>query len=209
MASDYKSIASKIKFEGRAFIDGKYVDAIDGEKFENINPATGEKLCTVSKCNHKDVDLAVKVSRKAFNSGVWSRTSPEFRKDAQDAADKLQRECFMKAADEAGRAALKAAMSGDNDARNESVKKTRDYLGKAMSLKAPKEFKMACDRVLDIAQMTGGIKSDKPTKAKPQMTKAEVESKEAAKHKLDEPKEGAEIPVKGKAEKDLKNLTNA
>ena len=40
MASDYKSIASKIKFEGRAFIDGKYVDAIDGEKFENINPAT-------------------------------------------------------------------------------------------------------------------------------------------------------------------------
>ncbi|MBT5263680.1 MAG: hypothetical protein HOL85_02525 [Rhodospirillaceae bacterium] len=137
------------------------------------------------------------------------KVPPEFRKDAQDAADKLQRECFMKAADEAGRAALKAAMSGDNDARNESVKKTRDYLGKAMSLKAPKEFKMACDRVLDIAQMTGGIKSDKPTKAKPQMTKAEVESKEAAKHKLDEPKEGAEIPVKGKAEKDLKNLTNA
>ena len=24
MASDYKSIASKLKFEGRAFIDGKY-----------------------------------------------------------------------------------------------------------------------------------------------------------------------------------------
>ena len=55
MVSDYKSIASKIKFEGRAFIDGKYVEAIDGEKFENINPATGDKLCTVSKCNHKAV----------------------------------------------------------------------------------------------------------------------------------------------------------
>ncbi|MDB4084667.1 aldehyde dehydrogenase family protein, partial [Candidatus Pelagibacter sp.] len=81
MASDYKSIVNKIKFEGRAFIDGKYVEAIDGEKFENINPATGETLCSVAKCNHKDVDLAVKVSRKAFNSGVWSRTSPEFRKD--------------------------------------------------------------------------------------------------------------------------------
>ena len=81
MASDYKSIASKLKLEGRAFIDGKYVEAIDGEKFENINPATGENLCTVSKCNYKDVDLAVKVSRKAFNTGVWSRTSPEFRKD--------------------------------------------------------------------------------------------------------------------------------
>jgi aldehyde dehydrogenase (NAD+)/gamma-glutamyl-gamma-aminobutyraldehyde dehydrogenase len=44
MDVNYKSIAKKIKFEGRAFINGKYVEAIDGEKFENINPATGKKL---------------------------------------------------------------------------------------------------------------------------------------------------------------------
>ena len=81
MNVNYQSIANKLKLEGRAFINGKYVDAIDGEKFENINPASGEILCSVAKCNYKDVDLAVKVSRKAFNSGVWSRTSPEFRKD--------------------------------------------------------------------------------------------------------------------------------
>ena len=42
--ADYKSIAKKLKFEGRAYINGKYVDAIDGDKFENINPATGETL---------------------------------------------------------------------------------------------------------------------------------------------------------------------
>ena len=78
---NYKSIASKLDFEGRAFIDGKYVDAIDGQKFENINPATGETLCSVAKCNYKDVDLAVKASKKAFESGIWSRTSPELRKD--------------------------------------------------------------------------------------------------------------------------------
>ncbi|MDA8711877.1 aldehyde dehydrogenase [Candidatus Pelagibacter bacterium] len=81
MATNYKAIAKKLKFEGRAFINGKYVNAIDGQKFETINPATGEKLCTVAKCNHKDVNLAVKVSRKAFNSGVWSRSSPEHRKE--------------------------------------------------------------------------------------------------------------------------------
>ena len=39
--TDYKSIANKLKFEGRAYINGKYVDAIDGSKFENINPAFG------------------------------------------------------------------------------------------------------------------------------------------------------------------------
>jgi len=81
VAINYKSIAKKLKFEGRAFINGKYVNAVDGKKFEIINPATGEKLCAVAKCNHKDVNLAVKVSRKAFNSGVWSRSSPEHRKE--------------------------------------------------------------------------------------------------------------------------------
>jgi len=79
--ANYKSIANKLKFEERAYINGKYVDAIDGAKFENINPATDETLCSVAKCNHKDVDLAVKVSRKAFESGVWSRSTPEHRKE--------------------------------------------------------------------------------------------------------------------------------
>jgi acyl-CoA reductase-like NAD-dependent aldehyde dehydrogenase len=78
---DYKSIAKRLKFEGRAFINGKYVDAIDGAKFESINPATGETLCSIAKCNHKDVDLAVKVSRKVFESGIWSRSTPEHRKE--------------------------------------------------------------------------------------------------------------------------------
>tara|TARA_B100000959_G_scaffold271036_1_gene318717 strand:+ start:316 stop:1800 length:1485 start_codon:yes stop_codon:yes gene_type:complete len=77
----YKSIASMLKFEGRAFINGKYVNSIDGETFETINPATGEVLCTVAKCNSKDVDLAVKSSRKSFESGTWSRSTPEHRKE--------------------------------------------------------------------------------------------------------------------------------
>jgi len=80
MSVNYKTIAKKLQFEGRAFINGKYVNAIDGKKFETINPATGQKLCAVAKCNYKDVDLAVKVSRKAFNTGIWSKSSPEHRK---------------------------------------------------------------------------------------------------------------------------------
>ena len=42
--TDYKSITKKLKFESKAYINGKYVDAIDGGKFENINPATGETI---------------------------------------------------------------------------------------------------------------------------------------------------------------------
>jgi len=92
VAINYKSIAKKLKFEGRAFINGKYVSAIDGKKFVTINPATGEKLCAVAKCNHKDVNLAVKVSRKAFNSGIWSRSSPEHRKEVLLKFSELLRE---------------------------------------------------------------------------------------------------------------------
>ncbi len=80
-AEKYKLIADKLKFEGKAYINGKYVDAINGEKFETINPATSETLCSVAKCNNKDVDLAVKVSRNAFESGIWSRSTPEHRKE--------------------------------------------------------------------------------------------------------------------------------
>ena len=47
--ADYKSIAKKLEFEGRAYINGKYVDAIDGAKFVNINPATGETLYLQTK----------------------------------------------------------------------------------------------------------------------------------------------------------------
>ena len=50
-SENYKNIANKIKFEGRAFINGKYVDAVDGKKFETINPATGDVLCSVAQCN--------------------------------------------------------------------------------------------------------------------------------------------------------------
>ena len=30
----YKAISNKLKFEGRAFINGKYVNAIDGKKLK-------------------------------------------------------------------------------------------------------------------------------------------------------------------------------
>ena len=52
--TNYKTITSKTKFEGRAYINGKYVDAIDGNKFETINPATRETSYSITKYNLKD-----------------------------------------------------------------------------------------------------------------------------------------------------------
>ena len=79
---NYEKIAGNLKIENRPFIDGKYVDPIDGQSFEKINPANGEIITSVAKCNDKDVQKAVECARKSFNSGVWSKCSPEERKDS-------------------------------------------------------------------------------------------------------------------------------
>ncbi len=76
---DFHGYADKLKFETRNFIDGKFVEAKKGRKFESINPATGEAFVEVSRSDASDVDAAVKAARKAFKSGVWSRKAPRDR----------------------------------------------------------------------------------------------------------------------------------
>ena len=41
------------------FIDGKWVDAVDGERFDVFNPATGEVIATAPHSKTADVDAAV------------------------------------------------------------------------------------------------------------------------------------------------------
>ena len=80
-ASTWRAVASRelSKLETRLFIDGKYVDAIDGGRFDSINPATGETIASVAAANAKDVDAAVAAARRTFRSGAWSRMPPRER----------------------------------------------------------------------------------------------------------------------------------
>ncbi len=77
----WQAVAGKAleKPETRLFIGGDYVDAIDGQRFDTVNPANLESIATVSAANAKDVDAAVASARKAFRSGVWSRMAPRDR----------------------------------------------------------------------------------------------------------------------------------
>lgn len=71
--------ATKTRLETRHFIDGGYVDAIDGGRFETVDPATGETLAEVAAGNERDIDAAVAAARTAFRSGAWSRVAPRAR----------------------------------------------------------------------------------------------------------------------------------
>jgi acyl-CoA reductase-like NAD-dependent aldehyde dehydrogenase len=61
----------------KLFIDGKWVDGIEGKTFKAYNPANGEFLATCVDAGQEDVDLAVKASWKAFES--WKNVSPQER----------------------------------------------------------------------------------------------------------------------------------
>jgi gamma-glutamyl-gamma-aminobutyraldehyde dehydrogenase len=77
--SDWQARASRVRYETRHFIDGKFVDSIKKGRFTVINPATGAPLCEVSAGTHEDIDAAVASGKKAYYSRVWSRKAPRDR----------------------------------------------------------------------------------------------------------------------------------
>ncbi|MFQ5796287.1 MAG: betaine-aldehyde dehydrogenase [Candidatus Bipolaricaulia bacterium] len=56
--------------EQKLYIGGRYVDAVSGETFETINPATGKIICNVQLANAEDVDRAVAAAKEGFKP--WS-----------------------------------------------------------------------------------------------------------------------------------------
>ncbi len=75
-----KAALAKLAFRTQAFIDGKFVPSSSGKTFDSINPANGQTITKISSCEPEDVNRAVTVARRTFESGVWSKMSPAERK---------------------------------------------------------------------------------------------------------------------------------
>jgi len=78
--TNWHQAADKIDIEGRAFIDGQYVDALSGQKKPTLDPATGAALTDVVVCGVEDAEVAVKSARKTFEAGTWCDMAPSDRK---------------------------------------------------------------------------------------------------------------------------------
>jgi len=72
------------KPETRLFIDGKFVDAKKGGRFESVNPANGEVIAEVAAGTAEDIDRAVAAAKKAFRSGAWSKMAPRGRMEVMN-----------------------------------------------------------------------------------------------------------------------------
>lgn len=56
-------------------INNEWVESVSGKRFETMNPATGETICSVAEADAADVDKAVNAARAAFNNGEWCQMS--------------------------------------------------------------------------------------------------------------------------------------
>jgi 1-pyrroline dehydrogenase len=61
------------------FVGGAWVDAVEGETAEILNPATGETIAEVPKGSQADVDRAVAAAKKALPE--WRETTPQERSE--------------------------------------------------------------------------------------------------------------------------------
>src|SRR5437763_560961 len=61
----------------KAFIGGEWADSVSGETMEVVNPATGEVIAEVPRCNADDVDRAVAVAKQALPE--WLDKAPKDR----------------------------------------------------------------------------------------------------------------------------------
>ncbi|SDI41560.1 betaine-aldehyde dehydrogenase/aminobutyraldehyde dehydrogenase [Alteribacillus persepolensis] len=86
-----------ISSKKKAFIDGQFVDGVEGQYEAVINPATEQVIAEVPVCSEEDVNLAVSAAERAFES--WGETTPAERSKALlKLADTIERkeEEFMK-----------------------------------------------------------------------------------------------------------------
>jgi acyl-CoA reductase-like NAD-dependent aldehyde dehydrogenase len=58
------------------YIDGSWVDAKDGERFDVFDPSTGEVIATAPHSKQADVDAAVEAARRTFDEGSWWPGTP-------------------------------------------------------------------------------------------------------------------------------------
>lgn len=72
--------SSTVKFDGRALVNGRRVEARDGQLFDCVSPVDGRVLTQVARCSQADVDAAVAAARAAFEDRRWSGMAPAQRK---------------------------------------------------------------------------------------------------------------------------------
>ena len=83
----------KISLPTGLFINNEFVPATGGNTFGVENPTNGKQLIQIQEGREEDVDVAVKVARKTFESNEWANSNPAWRGELLNKlADLMQRD---------------------------------------------------------------------------------------------------------------------
>jgi 5-carboxymethyl-2-hydroxymuconic-semialdehyde dehydrogenase len=63
----------------RHYIDGEFVDSLDGDTFDVLEPVSNEVYVQAASGKVADIDRAVQAARRAFAEGPWPRMIPRER----------------------------------------------------------------------------------------------------------------------------------
>jgi 5-carboxymethyl-2-hydroxymuconic-semialdehyde dehydrogenase len=63
----------------RHFIDGEFVDSVDGDTFDVLDPVSNETYVRAAAGKQADIDLAVAAAKRAFDEGPWPKLLPRER----------------------------------------------------------------------------------------------------------------------------------
>ncbi len=61
------------------YIDGSFVDSVDGDTFDVLDPVTNKTYTTAAAGKKADIELAVAAAKRAFDEGPWPRMLPRER----------------------------------------------------------------------------------------------------------------------------------
>lgn len=78
--TDFHVQADELRLDGRALIEGRRRDAVDGRRYVKRSPVDGRELPEVARGGAADIDAAVRSARGAFADGRWRAVKPAQRK---------------------------------------------------------------------------------------------------------------------------------
>src|SRR5688572_24482372 len=77
---DRVGLPAMTAIQNKLFINGEFVDALNGKTFATINPATEETITDVASAGPEDVDAAVRAARAQMEPGSdWQKMKPRDR----------------------------------------------------------------------------------------------------------------------------------
>jgi gamma-glutamyl-gamma-aminobutyraldehyde dehydrogenase/4-guanidinobutyraldehyde dehydrogenase/NAD-dependent aldehyde dehydrogenase len=73
-------VAARLPVRTDLFIDGIFVPAASGRRFDSVSPRDGRVIAEVAEADAADVDDAVAAARRAFEDGRWADRHPRDRR---------------------------------------------------------------------------------------------------------------------------------